>query len=177
MNQNEIPYDPHYLGVPSGVSKMIFEPKVRLVQSVHLSCTNSNTVSKWTELRFHMTHVTKVFHWVRPKQFSSLWCVRRKLCTYLAPTLMLSPNVPKLVLHGSSHLWVLLGASNMILSLWYVQRKPCNYLMSRLALSANGLERDSTWSTSPRSSIACVQNDFRAYGTFDANHASILRQK
>ena len=29
---------------------------------------------------------------------------------------------------------------------------------------------------SSRSSIGCVQNDFRAYGTFDANGAPILRQ-
>ena len=28
--QNEIPHDPHHLGVPSGVSKTISEPMVRL---------------------------------------------------------------------------------------------------------------------------------------------------
>jgi hypothetical protein len=30
----------------------------RLAQTVHLSCTDTNTVSKWTKMRFHMTHVT-----------------------------------------------------------------------------------------------------------------------
>jgi hypothetical protein len=60
------------------------------------------------------------FHSVRPKQFLSLWYVRRKLCTYLASRLALSPNGPK---------WV------------------------------------STWASSPRSTIGCIQNDFYAYGT------------
>jgi hypothetical protein len=41
-----------------GASKMISEPMVRLAQTVHLACTNANTVSKRTEMRFHMTHIT-----------------------------------------------------------------------------------------------------------------------
>ena len=45
MDRNEISHDPHHLGVPSGASKMIFEPRVRLAQSVHLSCTNINNIS------------------------------------------------------------------------------------------------------------------------------------
>ena len=49
---------PHHLGVPSGVSKMISEPMVRLAQTMHLSCTDTNTTSKQKEVRFHMTHVT-----------------------------------------------------------------------------------------------------------------------
>jgi hypothetical protein len=42
-------------------------------------------------MRFHMTHVTKEFHWVCPKWLRSLWYVRRKPCTYLASRLALSP--------------------------------------------------------------------------------------
>jgi hypothetical protein len=34
---------------------------------VHLSCTDSNSVSKWIETRFHMTNVTEEIHQVRPK--------------------------------------------------------------------------------------------------------------
>jgi hypothetical protein len=49
---------PRHLGVPSGVYKMISEPMVRLAQTVQLSCTDTNTVSKWTKMRFHMTHIT-----------------------------------------------------------------------------------------------------------------------
>jgi hypothetical protein len=41
-------------------------------------------------------------------------------------------------------------------------------------LSPNGPNRDSTWHMSPSSSIGCVQNDFEAYGTFNANCASIV---
>jgi hypothetical protein len=58
LARNELPIEPHHLGVPSGVSKMIFEPMVRLVEIAHLSCTDTNTVSKWTNARFHMTHLT-----------------------------------------------------------------------------------------------------------------------
>jgi hypothetical protein len=104
---------------------------VRLEQIVDLSCTDTNTISKWTETRFYMTHVTYEFHRVRPKWFLRLCYVWFKLWIYLAPRLTLSPNGPK---------------------------------------------RDSTWHTSPRSSIGCVQIDFRAYGTFDANRAPILYQ-
>jgi hypothetical protein len=58
MNQNELPREPRHLAVPSGVSKMISNPMVRLAQTMHLSYTDTNTVSKWTETRFDMTHVT-----------------------------------------------------------------------------------------------------------------------
>jgi hypothetical protein len=40
---------------------------VRLAQTMHLSSTDTNIVSKWTEMRFNMTHATKDFHQVRPK--------------------------------------------------------------------------------------------------------------
>ena len=92
MDRNELPLEPRHLAVPLGASKTIYEPVVRLAQTVHLSCTYTNTVSKYTEMRFHMTHVTKEFHRVRPKRFPSLWHVRRKPCTYLASRLALSPN-------------------------------------------------------------------------------------
>ena len=46
---NKIPHDPCHLGVPSGMSKTIFEHMVHLAQTVHLSYINTNTISKWTE--------------------------------------------------------------------------------------------------------------------------------
>jgi hypothetical protein len=55
---NMFPLEPHHLGVQSGASKTIFEHMVQLAQTVHLSYTNSNTISKRSEMRFHMTHVT-----------------------------------------------------------------------------------------------------------------------
>jgi hypothetical protein len=44
--------------VPSGLFKTISEPMVCFEQTMHLSCTQTNNVSKRTEIRFHMTHVT-----------------------------------------------------------------------------------------------------------------------
>jgi hypothetical protein len=41
-----------------GASKTISEPMVRLEQTMHLSCFDTNSVSKWTNRSFHMTHVT-----------------------------------------------------------------------------------------------------------------------
>jgi hypothetical protein len=54
---NRAPPDPRYLGVPSGASKLIYDPMVHLTQIVNLSFTDANTVSKQIEARFHMTHV------------------------------------------------------------------------------------------------------------------------
>jgi gamma-glutamyltranspeptidase len=75
QDQNKLPVEPRDLGVPLGAGKTISEPMVRLVQTVHLSCTDTNNVSKLTETRLHMTHVTYEFHWVHPKLFLSLWYV------------------------------------------------------------------------------------------------------
>jgi hypothetical protein len=59
MNWNELPLEPHNLGEPSGASKMISEHVVCLAHSIHLSYTDTNTISKRTEMRFHMTHVPR----------------------------------------------------------------------------------------------------------------------
>jgi hypothetical protein len=91
---NRAPPNPHHLGVPSGVSKMIYEPMVRLTQTEHLSCTDANTLSKQIETRFRMTHVTEEFHRVPPILFASLWYVQHKLCTNLASRVALSPKGP-----------------------------------------------------------------------------------
>jgi hypothetical protein len=123
MDWIELPLEPPHHAVSLGVPKTISEPMVRLAQTMHLSCTDTNTLSKWTETRFHMTHVTKEFHQVHPKWF---------------------------------------------LSLWYVQCKPCTYLTSILALSPNGLNQASTWDSSPKSTIGCVQTDLWAFGMFGA---------
>jgi hypothetical protein len=104
---------------------------IHLVQTMHLSCIETNTVSKPTETSFHLSLVTQEYHPVHLKQFLSLSYVWRKPCTYHALKLTLSPKVPK---------------------------------------------GDSTWPTSPRCSIECVQNDFWGYGTFGANCGSILHR-
>jgi hypothetical protein len=55
-DSNKLPLDPRLLEVSSGVSKMIFEAIVHWAQTVHLYCTDPNTVSKRTETRFHTTY-------------------------------------------------------------------------------------------------------------------------
>jgi hypothetical protein len=57
-DQSEHPLVPRHLGVLSDASKRISDPMVRLVQTVHLSCMDTNTVTKQTETRFHMADVT-----------------------------------------------------------------------------------------------------------------------
>jgi hypothetical protein len=65
--QTKLSLEPHHLGVPLGVSKMIFEQMVRLAQTVHQPCTDSYTISEEKEVRFHMTHVTYEFYRVHPQ--------------------------------------------------------------------------------------------------------------
>jgi hypothetical protein len=75
MDRTELPLKPRHQGVPSSASKMISIPMVCSVQNVHLSCFDTNTISKRSKTRFHTTHVTYEFHQVRPKLFMSLWYV------------------------------------------------------------------------------------------------------
>jgi hypothetical protein len=89
-------------------------PMVCSVQTMHLSCTDTNNVSKRTKTRFHTTHVTYEFHRVRPKLFMSLWYVQFKPCTYLVSRLALSPNGPNRAPPDARHLGVQSFASKMI---------------------------------------------------------------
>jgi hypothetical protein len=54
-NQNKLSLEPRHLGVPSGASKTIPRPMVCLAQTMHLSCIDTNTISKWTKMRFGLT--------------------------------------------------------------------------------------------------------------------------
>jgi hypothetical protein len=88
----ELLLEPRLWWVPSGVPKMISDRMVHFLQTVHLSCTDTNTVCKQKADRFDMTHVTLGFQRGRPKRFLSIWYVWRKLCTYIASRIALSPN-------------------------------------------------------------------------------------
>jgi hypothetical protein len=68
---------------------------VQLAQTVHLPCTETNTISKQTERSFHLSLVTQEYHPMHPKQFLSLWYVWRKPCTHHATKLTISPKGPK----------------------------------------------------------------------------------
>ena len=54
------------------------------MQTVHLSC---KTISKQTEPSIHLRPFTYEYQQVRTKWFLRLWCIRCKLCTYIAPKL------------------------------------------------------------------------------------------
>jgi hypothetical protein len=58
MNWIKHPLELYHLGVLSGASKTISKPTVYLAQTMHLSWTDTNTISKWNKTRFHMTHIT-----------------------------------------------------------------------------------------------------------------------
>jgi hypothetical protein len=148
---------------------------VRSMQFVHLSCIKISTISKQTKLSFHLSLFTQEYHRMHQKWFLSLWCIRHKPCTYLAPKLTLSPKRPKRdsIWHMSSRSSIGVRP-NGFLSIWYVLFKPCTYLPSRLALSPNKSNRPLTWGSSPRTIIGCYHNGFRAYGALCANHAPIL---
>jgi hypothetical protein len=109
-----LPPEPRHLGVPSSASKTISMPMVCSVQTVHLSCTNINAVSKRTKMRFHTTHVTYEFHRVCPQQFISIWYLQCKPCNYLVPRLALSSNRPNRAPPDPRHLGVPSGATKMI---------------------------------------------------------------
>ena len=111
-----------------------------------------------------------------PKRYLSLWYVWRKPCTYLALTLTPCPNGPNEIPHGPRHLGVPSDASKTISELMVRLAQTVHLSYIDTNTISKRTERDSTGPTSPRSSIGCVKNDFRAYGTFDANRALFLRQ-
>jgi hypothetical protein len=164
------------LGVPSSVSKMISELTVRSAQTVHLSWIKISTISKQTETSFHLSLVTQEYHPCCLKWFLSLWNVWRKLWTYPAPKLTLSQKGLKWgnMTHVTKefHRVASKTISEAMVCLVQTMDLPC----INTNISPNGLKQDSTWPTSPRSYIGCVQNDFRAYGRFGANRAPILNQ-
>ena len=74
-----------------------------------------STISKQTEPSFHLSLFTLEYQQVHPKWFLRLWCIRCKLCTYLAPKLTLSPNRRSQISYDTCHLGVPSGASKLIL--------------------------------------------------------------
>jgi hypothetical protein len=113
MDRNELPLEPCHHRVPSCSSKMTIEPTVHLAQTVHLSCTNTNTISKWTEMRFVVPHVALGFHWIS-KMIFELWYVQRKPYNYLASRLAYLQTDRNELPPKPRHLGVPSGASKMI---------------------------------------------------------------
>jgi hypothetical protein len=164
MDRNELPFEPCQPGVPSGASKIIYDPMARLAQTVHLSCTKTNTshpgvpsgasktISEPTVRLAQTVHLSSTKTNTISKR-NERWFYRT---------------------HTTSEFYRV--RPKWFLMLWYVWCKLWIYLPPRLTLYPNGPKRDSTWPTSARSSIECVQNDFQAYGMFGANHSPTLTQ-
>jgi hypothetical protein len=155
---------------------MISEPMVHLAQTVHLSCSNTNNISKWTEVRFQMTHVTSEFHRVRLKWFLSLM-VHSAQTVYLSCVKI--STISKWT-RTSFHLTLIAQEYHRVrrkwfLSLWYVWRKLCNYLAPTLTLYPNKPKRDSTWPTSTGVPLGAYKMISETCGMFGANRAPILR--
>jgi hypothetical protein len=217
-DQKEILHDPRHLGVPSGASKMIYEAVVRLVQTVDLSCTETNTISKLTETRFYMIHVTcssisaskmiseltvrsaQTVHlsWINistiTKQTETTFPFEPRhlgepsgaaktiyeAMVQLAQTVHLSCTETNTVFkptETSFHLSLVTQEyhpvhAKQFLSLWYISKPRA----PKPTPSPKGSKWDSTWPTSPRISIGCIQIGFWGYGTFGANCGSILHR-
>jgi hypothetical protein len=92
---------------------MITEPMVHLTQTVHLSSTDTNTISKWTETRFVVPHVTLGFHWISKMIFEQ-WYVQCKPYNYLASRLAYRQTDQNELPPKPRHLGVPSGASKMI---------------------------------------------------------------
>jgi hypothetical protein len=174
MDWNEIPHDPCHVGVPSSSSKTISKPTVCSVQTVRLSWGNIST------LRTDQNGIPHDLHHLGVPSGGSKTISEPMV--RLAQTVLLSCSDTNSVSKWTKTRFHRTDITEKLrqvrpkwfLSLWYFRHKPCTYLASRLALSPNGPKRDSTRSTSPRSTIGCMQNDFRAYVTFSANRAPIL---
>ena len=130
--RTELPLEPLHLGVPSGVSKMVSQPMVHQAQTVHLSCTKTNTVSKRTKVRFYMTHVIQEFH--RVSKLISQHMVRSLQTVHLS-CIKIS-NISKhtklsfhLRLFTQEYHWV---RPKWCLRVWCIRHKPYTYLALKL---------------------------------------------
>jgi hypothetical protein len=111
-DRHELPLELRHLRIPLRASKMISESMVHLVQTVHLYCTDTNTVSKRTKMRFHMTHPPR----------SSIGCVHDDIRAYGTFSANRAPRQEQHYLEMDQnevpleprHLGVQSGASKMI---------------------------------------------------------------
>ena len=82
-------------------------------ENMQLSCIKISTISEQTKSSLHLSLFNYEYHRVRLKWFLSLWCIRRKPCTYLLPKLTLSKRT-KARFHMTHIIKELSGASKLI---------------------------------------------------------------
>ena len=129
-----------------------------LAQTVHLSCNNTNNISnRPNDIPHDPRHLGVPLG--ASKTISEPMVRLGKPCTYLTSTLTPSPNGPNEIPHGPRHLGVPSGASKTISEPLVCLAQTMHLLYINTITISKWTERDSTWPTSPRSSIGCVQND------------------
>jgi hypothetical protein len=74
------------------------------------------------------------------------------------------------------HLGVSSGASKMVSEPVVRSAQTMHLSCIKISPISNEESQASTWASSPRSTIRCVQNDLWAYGMFGANRAPILHR-
>jgi hypothetical protein len=146
---------------------MISEPVECSAQTVHLSCTDTNTFSKRTKMRFHITDVTKVFHRVGVKRFLILWYVRCKPCTCLASRLALSLDEPKWLSTWASSPRCTIGCILNDFWAYGSLAQTVHLSCTDTNLVSKRIEMRFQKTHAPRSFIGYVKNDFRANGMLE----------
>jgi hypothetical protein len=147
--------EPRHLGVPSGVSKIISEPMVRLAQTVHLSRIQTDRI----ELPLEPRHLG-VPSGASKTISKPMVCLVQTVHLSCTDTNTVSKET-KTRFHRT-HITEEFHrvCPKRFLSLWYFCRKPGTYLASKLALSPNRPKQASSKASSHRSTFGCVQNDF-----------------
>jgi hypothetical protein len=176
IDQNELPLDAHHLVVPSGVSKMIFEPIARSAQTVQQSYVEINTISKRTQMSFHLTHITLEVHRVWPKIFLCSWYIQRKPCTYVVLRLTLSPNRSKRASSRPTSARSSIGCAQNDFWAYCTFGANCELILREdwhyLQMNQSELPFDPHHLGGPSSA---AKKYFRAHGKFGTNRAPIWR--
>ena len=137
IDRIELPLEPLQLGVPSSASKMVSQSMVHPTQTMHLSCTETNTISKQTKAILDDTHHLGVLSGACKLIFKHMVCSIQTL----HPSYMKISTISKQIL-SSFHLSLFTYEYHRVLpqlflSLWCIRRTPCTYLTLKLTLSPN----------------------------------------
>jgi hypothetical protein len=163
IDQNEIPHDPHDLGVRSDASKTISKAVVCSAETVHLSCVKISTISN---------ELTQASTWASSPR-STIVCVQNDFRAYCMVSTIHAPILHRHqhylqmdqneILHDPCHLGVPSGASKAISKNLVRSSQTMHLSCVKISTISNELNQASTWALSPRSTIGCIENDFWAY--------------
>ena len=145
---------------------------VHLAKTVHLCCTNTNNISNGTNEIPHDPRHLGIPTGASRTIYEPMVCLAQTVHLSYINTNIISKRT-EWDSHDPRHQGVPSGVSKTISE--PIVRLAQTVLLSYFNTNTR-TEQDSTWPTSPRSSIGCVQNDIWAYGMFSANRAPFLYQ-